>query len=222
MHIGKLLARLNPSSVRYGGSGGGSPEFTAQDIAAAIAMVPAGLGRELLCRLWWPDGAARTAKELDRLLMDAQLEEWKRRMDLLVTAQIAFALADTHIAKSRTMAQLDAAKARVWPRLGPESCYGAIRDAVLAELGSASLCTRCSGHGHLRTGTGPIVTCNTCGGTGHARYSDRARAGLIDRDEATYRRIWRPVFEWTHSACEEVLAPAARDLRQAMGMATEA
>lgn len=222
MHIGKLLARLNPGSVRFGAAGGGTPEFTAQDIAAAIAMVPAGLGRELICRLWWPDGAARTAKELDRLLMEAQLEEWKRRMDVLVTAQLVYAVADGHTAKARADAQLEAAKRTVWPRLGPESCYGPVRDGVLRELSSASLCARCSGHGQLRQGIGPIVACNACFGTGHARFSDRARAALIDRDEATYRRIWRPVFEWTYAACEDALGPASRTLREIMGLTAEA
>ncbi len=51
-HVGKLLARLNPTTVRYDIGRGGMPELTPQDIAGALAMVPAGLGRELICRLW--------------------------------------------------------------------------------------------------------------------------------------------------------------------------
>jgi len=217
MHIGKLLARLNPSSVRYGSLGGGAPELTPQDIAAALAMVPSGLGRELLCRLWWPDGAALTAKDLDRLMMDAQLEEWKRRMDVLVTAQIAVAVADDPITRARSLASLDTARARVWPRLGAESCYQSIRGAVLAEMSSAAHCTKCAGHGNVRTTFGRVVSCDPCGGSGIVKFSDRARAGLIERDESTYRRVWKPVYEWTERRCQDAVSPASSAFRRALG-----
>ena len=43
----RLVARLNPTTVRYDVGRGGIPDLTAQDIAAALAFVPAGLGREV-------------------------------------------------------------------------------------------------------------------------------------------------------------------------------
>ncbi len=54
----RLLARLNPSTIRYDTLPGGVPELTAQDIAHALGLVPVGLGREVLQACWWPDGAA--------------------------------------------------------------------------------------------------------------------------------------------------------------------
>jgi hypothetical protein len=215
MHIGKLLARLNPASARYGAVGGGVPELTPQDIAAALAFVPAGIGREIICRLWWPDGAALAAKDLDRMLMDAQLGEWKRRMDAMVTSQIAVAVADSLVARSRALARLDAARAHLWPRLGSESCYAAIRGAVLAEIAAASHCTKCDGRGHLMENA-RIVSCQPCFGSGIIKFGDRARAASIDRDESTYRRAWKPVYEWTERLCQDAVGPASRSLREAL------
>lgn len=221
MHIGKLLARLNPTTSSFGGGGsGGKPDLTPQDIAAALAMVPAGVGRELICCLWWPAGAQFSAKELDRLLMEAQLIEWRSRVDVIVTAQIRCAYADSHQQIARANAALDAAKARAWPRLGGESCYAEIRSAVLIELGSASLCQVCGGRGHLPNSRGQVVDCEYCLGGGRKHASDRSRAELIDRDESTYRRAWKPVYEWTEQHCVDLLGPAEAVFKRALGAIT--
>ncbi|MGE7139157.1 hypothetical protein ACQKIE_16140 [Luteibacter sp. NPDC031894] len=216
MHVGKLLARLNPSTQRYEQGRGGIPELTPQDVAAAIAMVPEGLGRELVCRLWWPDGAKLSAKELDRLLMEAQLAEWRARMDRLVNAQIFQAMAETPSDRYRAVAKLDSARARMWPRLGPDSCYAAIRKAVLAEMSSSCLCQSCHGLGHVRDDAGLITACSACEGSGKQKVSDRQRAQMIDRDKKTYSVVWAPVYEWTIGLCNEVIGPAHDRLRQAV------
>ncbi|REN10513.1 hypothetical protein DSI35_10890, partial [Mycobacterium tuberculosis] len=57
-NVRELMARLGPSTVKFDTGRGGTPDLTNQDIAAALGMVPAGLGRELLEACWWPDGAA--------------------------------------------------------------------------------------------------------------------------------------------------------------------
>ena len=36
-----------------------------EDVAHALGRVKAGIGREVLCLIWWPDGARLTAKDLD-------------------------------------------------------------------------------------------------------------------------------------------------------------
>ena len=76
-------ARLGPSTVKFDiGMGGGKPDLTNQDIAAALGMVPAGLGRELLEACWWPDGAAlRRHKLRDAViaLVTPELQRQQRR-----------------------------------------------------------------------------------------------------------------------------------------------
>lgn len=208
-HPAYLLAKLNAKSPRMDGGFGGIPELTASDIAAAIAFVPEGLGREIMCRLWWPEGSLLTARELDRLLMNAQLAEWRERIDVMLTAQLRCAYAELPHERSRAHAALDAAKAKLWPRLGPESCYEAIRRAVLAEMSSASLCPACKGRGYVPSPTtGAPVRCTGCNSTGRRKASDRMRAEMIERDESTYRRAWKPVYEWTEQLCLDALGPA--------------
>ena len=58
MDVGQLLARMSPQAVNYAAvGGGGQPELTTSDIAAALAFVPKGLGRSVLEAVYWPDGA---------------------------------------------------------------------------------------------------------------------------------------------------------------------
>jgi len=230
MHIGKVMARMNPRSPQLGGVGGGRPELESTDIAGALAFVPPGLGRELLCRIWWPDGAALNAKELDKALMEVQVEEWKNRMDLMVTAQIAELQARTPIERARTKAQLEACKARIWPLPGvldrrdtmhrneTKTRYEAIREAVLFEMSVASRCAACSGRGSVRTTDGRIISCSPCNGLGLVRISDRGRAKLIGRDESTYRDRWRPVYEFTLLRCQDAYGPAHRAYIKALGI----
>lgn len=46
----EMLARLNGQTVRFdvGKGGGGPPELQTSDIAAALGIVPAALGREVM------------------------------------------------------------------------------------------------------------------------------------------------------------------------------
>lgn len=217
MHEGKLMARLNPPTVRYDIGRGGLPELTAQDIAAAVAMVPAGLGRELLCRIWWPDGARLTAHDLDCILMDAQMGEWRERAEVLLNAQLKQAYAQSQAQRVRAIADagVAAAKAKTWPRIGPQSCYAAIRKAVLVEMSAACRCTACDGRGKVLTIKG-VVDCTACDGTCRQEISDRARAEMIERDAKTYREIWSPVYEWTMDHCRAALSPANARLRAAV------
>jgi hypothetical protein len=210
-HPAYLLARLNAKNARFDIGSGGTPELTPSMIAGAIALVPAGLGRELLCRLWWPDGAQLSESDIDQLLCEAQLGEWRERMDAMVTAQLAVAYAENQplAARQRAGNRLDAARARMWPRIGPGSCYADIRRAVLAEMTAECLCEKCGGRGFILA-SAKIVICGTCKGGGRVRISNRQRAKAIGRDESTYREIWHPVYEWTLHLCEDVLEPAEK------------
>lgn len=215
-HPAYLLARLNPKNVRHDVGSGGLPELTPQDIAAALAFVPEGLGREMVMRVWWPDGAQLTAEDLDQLIMEAQLTEWMDRGRALLDAQLLEAVAGTSEQKRFAAMRLETAKLRMWPRLGGDgSCYGPIRKAVLAEISAATKCGACQGRA-VRLIDRRIVICGDCDGSGHMRVSDRARAEMIDKDHKAYQRIYGKVYEWTFNLCRDAMAPAVSQFRHAV------
>lgn len=222
MHVGKLMARLNAKNVRFDVGSGGVPELTSTDIAGALGMVPAGLGRELLCLVWWPDGARLTATDLANTLSDAQRGEWRRREEQMLDATLAVSMhtgGDSLRAAQRKYAM---AHAERWPRwivdaeLGTISeGYQRVRLAVLAELASPGKCPACSGRGTISQASGPIIACRPCDGTGRRRVSDAWRADALNLTEGGYRRVWRPVYEWTMGLCADALGDAAKAMERA-------
>ena len=215
-HPAYLLARLNPKNVRHDVGAGGLPDLTPADIAAALAFVPEGLGREMILRVWWPDGAKLTAADLDQLLMEAQLAEWMDRGRALLDAQLLEATADTADRKRYARLRMETAKLRMWPRIGGGSCYKPIRDAVLSEISAASKCAVCQGRGIVLIDR-RVAGCTACEGLGHARVSDRARAEMIGKDQAAYRRHYAKVYEWTFNLCHDAMSPALAQFRHAVG-----
>lgn len=216
MHPGEMMARLNPATVRYDIGRGGMPQLTPQDIAAAIAWVPEGLGRELMCRLWWPEGAALKPEALDNLITGMLLEEWIRRADVLTTAQLRVEYAKSEWDRRRARAAVEEAQALQWPRIGgPNSPYTKIREAVLAEMSSDCLCPACRGRAFLIS-EGKRVDCRFCDKTGRAKVSDRARAEAIGVNRETYRTSVAPVYQWLLDRCTDALAPAREHFTEAL------
>ncbi len=235
----ELLARLNPGSVRLDGGGrGGVPEYTAQDVAAMLGMLGNDpdkspednaelvFAREVFCAVWWPEGGKLVKKELDALIGGMQFEEWRKRAGDLLNAHLAVAqasvapLGEQRNAKDRADHMLERAKARLWPALG-QSPYMRIRSAVLVEMRATRICAVCEGRGQAIVGA-LKVTCEGCRGSGRTSISDVQRAGMLERDESTYRQTWRSVYEWTfatvsgaeslaRSVLAEVLDPQSRD-----------
>lgn len=228
MNVRKLLARLNPSIARFEVHHGGQPELTPQDIAGALGMIEDRLAREVLCTVWWPDGAQLQRAELDRIVREAQLREWMRLRRELEAARLAVHVAEDDIdgtygtrsgqraALQRATETLDEVKARQWPAVGP--VYRAVRQAVLAELATPSLCPHCEGRGEVRVHD-RLLVCQHCEGHGRTPVSDRKRASMIERDEAGYRRVWRPVYEWTLALCANAETCGARALERALAPA---
>lgn len=200
MHEAKLLARLNPAVMRYGPGRGGKPELTAQDIAGALAFVPRGIGRELLCYVWWPAGAESTECQLDRAIEHVQREEWARQVARRVEAH-----------------NQGRQKAKFWPSWFNQATevrpqYAAIRKAVLAELRSPALCPACGGRGQLQADN-LVVICEPCRGTGRGR-----KAGIpvaIGTCRSSYYQRWQAVHDWTLALCAHELAQAACKMRAA-------
>jgi len=228
MNVRKLLARLNPSTARFEAHHGGQPELTPQDIAGALGMIDDRLAREVLCTVWWPDGAQLQRAELDRIVREAQLREWMRLRRELEAAKLAVHVAEddidgTHGTRNgqratlqRATETLDEVKARQWPAVGP--IYRAVRQAVLAELVTPNLCTHCAGRGEIVMHD-RLAPCQPCAGHGRTPVSDRKRAAMIERDEAGYRRVWRPVYEWTLALCAGAETRGARALERALAPA---
>ncbi|MDG2524630.1 hypothetical protein P6166_04565 [Stenotrophomonas sp. HITSZ_GD] len=226
--VRELLARLNPQTIKFDiGKGGGAPALTNQDIAAALAMVPAGLGRELLEACWWPDGAALRRHRLRDAVIALVAPELQRQQRRLADARTEVGLAEVCMGWSGTVtaeqrAERDRAAERLghikrqcWPRSTLES-LPTLATAVIAEIAGCNHCTTCEGRGQAMA-CELLVTCKTCSGYGTVPLSDRGRAAAIGRDESSYREAWRGVYEWMLRRMQEAERDAADAFRLALG-----
>ena len=223
--VRKLLARLNPASMQYDGARGGFGGMTAQDIAGALGMVPYGLGREVMCAVWWPDGARLTHDKLDFAVAQQVRAEMDRRarrqqiarLDLHIAQENAAARNATTDEDRREIARLEkrAAEARAlcWPY--EAEMHVRIRRAALDEITRPNHCRACGGHGESTIGA-LKVGCKACDSHGTVPVSDRARAEKIGRDESNYRRAWRGLYEYVYQLMHEAEAEACRQLRDAL------
>lgn len=221
------MARLGPSTVKFDiGRGGGKPDLTNQDIAAALGMVPAGLGRELLEACWWPDGAALRRHKLRDAVIALVTPELQRQQRRLAEARTDLGLAEVCIgwggsATAEQRANRDAAqqrlgrvKAQCWPISTLES-LPTLAAAVISEIAKRPHCATCEGRGQAMVGE-LLVPCKVCGGSGLGPVSDRRRAAAIGRDEAAYRRTWKPVYEWLLGKMVEAEQDAAWHMQHAL------
>lgn len=226
-NVRELMARLGPSTVKFDTGRGGTPDLTNQDIAAALGMVPAGLGRELLEACWLPDGAALRRHRLRDAVIALVTPELQRQQRRLAEARTDLGLAEVCIgwggsATAEQRANRDAAqqrlgqvKAQCWPISTLES-LPTLAMAVISEISHRPHCASCEGRGQALSGE-LMVACKVCGGTGVGPVSDRRRAAAIGRDESTYRAKWRGVYEWLVQKMTESEQEAAWALMIALG-----
>lgn len=214
------MARLNPKNVRFDVGSGGIPELTPQDIAAALGMVEDGIGREMLCQVWWPDGAKLTEGNLLEVLADAQRQEWQHREDAVVNATLAVAWRGHNAREAFAQAQENR-----WPRLihvktGLPTIapgYSKVRMAVLKEMKGAGLCSICHGRTVTSASNGVVTMCQACLGSGHQATSSRSRAEACGIEWKTFRDDWQKVYEWTAELCSQSLTRAHRQFLAAIG-----
>lgn len=230
----RLMARLNPSGMRFGASFGGIPELTPQDIAAALGMLrdPGDpekkrpldpFAREVFCAIWWQDGARLNEKELLALIGVKQYAEMGRQQRALQIARLDLHIAQDGIAakeggatlsEKRTRDRLESRVAELkkaaWP--GQPDVYPKIRSAALAEVVRPEHCPQCKGRGAFKSDA-VVVVCQQCDGTGAGLVSDRQRAGHIERDPKAYRETWKPVYEWTYALIRDGEADAIKAMR---------
>lgn len=227
--VRKLLARLNPKQSQYEIGSGGVPELTPQDIAAGLGMVRDVLGREILCHVWWPDGAKLTRQQLLDSMRDLQLGEWMGRMRRLAAANLAHHIAceeadGTHGRArgqiTRARAEVEDAKAAMWPRVGPQSRYLEIREGVLAEMLDPHLCQTCGGNGEVRADA-VVRVCGRCLGSGHDKATDTGRAERVGCTRKSYLESWSLPYEWLLGECAHAERRAASQLAHALGEMNE-
>lgn len=222
--VRESLARLNPSTIRMDIGRGGVPDLTNQDVAAALAFVPAGLGREVLIACWWPAGAD-SRKLMSAVLAEVDVE-WRRQSKLLFDARtdvgIAEAIAgwnrsstaDERSDVDRARARYEAIRDACWPR-DTGTMLPALVTACLEEIAGRQRCPDCEGRGEKLRGE-LRVPCARCNHTGEVQASNAARARAIGRDEASFRRNWAGVYMWILDLLRESEQEAARALREAL------
>lgn len=228
-NVRELMARLGPSTVKFDTGRGGTPDLTNQDIAAALGMVPAGLGRELLEACWWPDGAALRRHKLRDAVIALVTPELRRQQRRLADARTELGLAEVCMGwagavtaeqraeRDRAALRLGQIKTQCWP-ISTLDSLPTLAIAVISEIAHRPHCVSCEGRGQAVSGD-LLVACKVCSGSGLGAVSDRRRAAAIGRDEAAYRRTWKPVFEWLVSKMNEAEQEAAWHLRAALSQA---
>jgi hypothetical protein len=208
------------------------PDLTNQDIAAALGMVPAGMGRELLEALWWPDSGARRSQQLRQAVIALVAPEYVRQQQALNVARTEFGIAKAcmgwaggpvtdaqRIEHQRAAARLEATRALCWPNNTMEQ-LGVLTRAIVEEMASAGCCKACRGLRiqAAKDGSG-VVECESCDATGVEALSGRARAVAIGADKSAYQRYWQPVYEWMLERMRAAESIAARDFNRMVSRA---
>ena len=139
--VRELLARLNPTTIRMDiGTGGGAGTLTNIDIAGALGMVPAGLGRDLMELLHGPDPSRCDIIKVMEGITRLAMEERNRRSKEYADARATWGIAECIARFNRdqgvgTRRYLEILKARV-AVARPAPCRAG-RDVVLRRSGAA-------------------------------------------------------------------------------------
>lgn len=231
-NVRKLMARLNPASVKFNVGRGGIPDLTPQDIAAAIGMANHALGEQgelamaVFCAAWWPDDAQTSRKAAQRQLLYLVVEEGNRREQAALAANLRAALMFADLTPGRravkppNVMQAEAAAARAeagrWPRItGGLQNYLNLCAAVVDEVTMPPHCRTCEGRGAVPTEGGPR-RCTNCNGTGVVAKSGRARAEAIGIGEKAMRTGWGDVYDWAYRRASDAESTAAVAISRAV------
>lgn len=219
--LGLLMARLNPKNVRFDVGAGGTPSLTPQDIAAALGMVPDGLGREALMLVHWPDGAARNRQKMLTLMTLAQLGEYNRLERAADAAMARMATCDPtqHAREESAFRRADRNRWPAWVTkrepLKMSEVYGRIRLAVMDELGNPRSCPECGGR-DLRDRKGNPRTCDRCLGHGTVAHGSSWRAKRLGKTRAGFLKSWEPAYQWLFDLVRDELSAAESCLLHAL------
>lgn len=220
----EMLARLNAQTVRFDvGQGGGAPSLTTSDIAAALGMVPAGLGREVMEAVYLPDGAIRHRGKLAEAVLAIVRPEFTRRARALAEAEDDLSFSKEMVSLSRRSlsdaqrrilrdreAAVVLARAQAWPKNTYQHLSRMV-DAVVLELASGNRCPACSGARIVND-----MGCKDCRCTGIEPLPDRRRALAMGCDPSAYPKRWKMVFEWLLAEMNQAGEVAARQFSRAL------
>lgn len=203
MKTAELVARLNPTTVKFSVGRGGVSELTNQDIAAAIAFIKEPLARELFCHVFWPAGADLTRGRLEDMLLDLLRNEHRHRSGRLLDAELM--IESPTVSRGRANSAYALAKADRWPRWVREEqgipqrspVYSGIRHAVLDELRM--------GHNGMDDGERTRV------------FGERQRASMVGISRATFLEKWEAVYTWLLDYCKEQVQLARKEFHRALG-----
>ncbi|MNM21170.1 hypothetical protein D3C81_315280 [compost metagenome] len=195
--VRELLARLNPTTVRMEvGTGGGVDALTNIDIAGALGMVPAGLGRDLLELLHGPDPSnadiVRVFEGVTRLAMEERNRRSKAHIDARTIWGIAECMAKFHRGSDEaTLRNVGILKARA----------AVARDQQLPERLDERM---------------PHIAAVVIGFMKGERLSNRERASALGVSESAYRQVWAAVVDWLLVEMRDAEQSAARQLSKTL------
>lgn len=177
--VRELLARFHASSLRLdagAGTGGGVDALTNIDVAGALGMVPAGLGRDLLELLYGPDPSRADIVRVFRGITRLALEERNRRSRNFIDARTLWGIADCIATferdqREQTRRNLGVLKARA----------AVARDQLFPERLEERM---------------PQIAAVVIGYMKGERSSNRERAASMGVSESAYRQAWAAVVEW--------------------------
>lgn len=193
----KYLSRLNPATMRFDASrGGGLPELTSIDVAGALGMVPAGLGRDLMELLYGPDPSKqdiyRVFERVCKLAMDESYLRVRVHCEARTLWGLSESLADFHqnrtVATRHHLAELKAKMQDARNRLWPDRLHEVL----------------------------PVLVGLLMGFMKGERLSSRERARRLGMDESTYRERWSDVYEWLLSKMLDAEQEAAKAFSKAL------
>jgi len=197
--VRELLARFHASSFRLDagtGTGGGVDALTNIDIAGALGMVPAGLGRDLLELLYGPDPTRADIVRVFHGITGLALEERNRRSRSSIDARTLWGIKDC-IARferdqsEKTRRELGVLKARA----------AVARDQLFPERLEERM---------------PQIAAVVMGYMKGERLSNRERAAAMGVSESAYRQVWLAVVDWLLTRLVEMEQGAAKKLALAL------
>lgn len=222
MNIRKIMGRLNAKAGSFDGGRGGIPEFTPQDLAAAVGLATDEIGREIFCFAWWPDGAKLQHADLHKRLRDLLLTEFSNRYSTLSTLKLSLHMLQSsdrkHGAPSRALLAAEhavhEAEDDAWPKAMDK--YDEIIDAVLTEVCTPRHCPKCRGRGNAMRAS-LMVKCELCKGRGLVGISKAWRARKLGLGESAFRTTWRKPYEWLYDFVTFHESQAAEQIKAALG-----
>ena len=218
MNVRRLIARLNAKSQRIDNRGsGGIPEYTPADIAGALGTMKDKFAREVLCAIWWPEGASLVEGWLMQEISHLQFEEIDRQLAEVYASRLELHIAiDGHADQkdiNKLRLRVEQAQKGVWDIRG----YGeVVRRAVLLEATKPKTCRTCDGVGYFITKQG-IKVCAKCDGSGFRPMLVGERAKMLGISTKTYLRHGiRAVYEWTYALVQDAEQRGANELYRAL------